>query len=667
MKLGLRMAAVAGVTLLLTPLVLRAATKEEIDRAVASAAAHIKRQQAADGSWPNKFGVALTNTPPNSSLGGTALCGLALLEAADGDNSGITRDDPAIQKAANYVRAQCISCTYTYSISCCIMFLDKLGDPADHELIESLAVRLLAGQDAKFGGWTYECPKLSAQEEARLRTAMGERKLISKKPDELSRVKKDFKDLPPEIQQQVQQAAGGQSSGTVGDNSNTQFAILALWIARRQGIPVQNALARIDTRMRASQAADGGWAYMQAAMGMGGGGGPPGFGGPGGFGRRQPMGGAMMGGSSATMTCSGLIGLALVHGGAIEATLRSSGKLPGSGKSGLPTTIRHNPPPIEKDPVVARGLKALGNYLHQPIDSLGPSQGPGGGFGAGGNPRAYYFLFSLERVGVAYALDDFGGVPWYDYGCDYLLKHGPPWDGEWGGESCVDTVFGIMFLRKANLVQDLTEQLRGRLKRTLKSGDLSSLPNPGPGSAPGGSRREPTATTHPGAASVGAGSSPHAPVKETVPTPDASVTRLSDELVNAAPSRQDEVIEKLRNGKGSDYTDALAYAIHKLDGAVKTKAQDALVDRLARFKPSTLADKLKDDDSEVRRAAALAVAMKSDAREVVPQVIELLGDPVPSVGYAAHAALKDIAGSDYGSGAQAIPKWKKWWSENGGK
>src|SRR5579864_7743451 len=129
MKFGLRVALVLSVALVLAPLLLmtprvRAADKKDIDRAVAAAAAHLKRQQQQDGSWPNKFGVSLTNTPPNSTLGGTALCGLALLEAAEGDDSGITKEDEAIKKAAQVVRRDCISCTYTYSISCCIMFLD---------------------------------------------------------------------------------------------------------------------------------------------------------------------------------------------------------------------------------------------------------------------------------------------------------------------------------------------------------------------------------------------------------------------------------------------------------------------------------------------------------------------------------------------------------------
>lgn len=155
------------------------------------------------------------------------------------------------------------------------------------------------------------------------------------------------------------------------------------------------------------------------------------------------------------------------------------------------------------------------------------------------------------------------------------------------------------------------------------------------------------------------------PAPGSSPT-DPEVARLSAELVNAPAAGREEVLTKLRDGKGSQYTDALAHAIHKLDGPTREKAREALADRLTRYTSKTLTDKLQDDDSEVRRAAALAVAMKDD-RANVPRVIELLGDRDTVVSVAAHAALKQMSGRDLGSGASAIPEWKKWWSENEGR
>src|SRR5262249_52387349 len=49
--------------------------------------------------------------------------------------------------------------------------------------------------------------------------------------------------------------------GDSGDNSNTQFAVLAVLAARRHGIPLDRTLALIAHRFRTGQSADGGWRY----------------------------------------------------------------------------------------------------------------------------------------------------------------------------------------------------------------------------------------------------------------------------------------------------------------------------------------------------------------------------------------------------------------------
>jgi HEAT repeat protein len=130
------------------------------------------------------------------------------------------------------------------------------------------------------------------------------------------------------------------------------------------------------------------------------------------------------------------------------------------------------------------------------------------------------------------------------------------------------------------------------------------------------------------------------------------------------------VLRKLRDSKGAVYTDALAHAIHRLEGSAKGQARDALTDRLTRMSARTLTDKLQDDDLEVRRAAALACAMK-DERAHVPRLIEMLQDEAP-VAPAAHAALKSLTGQDFGPApearqadvARAVAAWKDWWAKN---
>jgi hypothetical protein len=53
------------------------------------------------------------------------------------------------------------------------------------------------------------------------------------------------------------------------DNSNTQFAILALWAASRHGLPLERALAAVAVRFRASQLDDGSWNYQSTPRGKG--------------------------------------------------------------------------------------------------------------------------------------------------------------------------------------------------------------------------------------------------------------------------------------------------------------------------------------------------------------------------------------------------------------
>src|SRR5262249_40686681 len=101
-------------------------------------------------------------------------------------------------------------------------------------------------------------------------------------------------------------------------------------------------------------------------------------------------------------------------------------------------------------------------------------------------------------------------------------------------------------------------------------------------------------------------------------------------------------------------------------------ARDALADRLTRMTANTLREKLRDEDVEVRRAAALACAMKDD-RAQVPALIELLEDREPLVVRAARAALKSLTEQDFGPEAdatraertKAVAAWKAWWAKNG--
>lgn len=169
-----------------------------------------------------------------------------------------------------------------------------------------------------------------------------------------------------------------------------------------------------------------------------------------------------------------------------------------------------------------------------------------------------------------------------------------------------------------------------------------------------------------------------APKQNPPAAPDAAVAidepgLLTKQLVEATPAQSDEVVSKLRDGKGAVYTQALAGAIPQMSGIARDKAREALAERLTRMTAATLHDKLSDENPEVRRAAALACAMKESASHV-PDLIVLLEDPAPAVPPAACAALKSLTNQDFGAISRSdtvqqqrvVAAWKAWWQKQGG-
>jgi hypothetical protein len=149
---------------------------------------------------------------------------------------------------------------------------------------------------------------------------------------------------------------------------------------------------------------------------------------------------------------------------------------------------------------------------------------------------------------------------------------------------------------------------------------------------------------------------------------------LRAKLAHAPARAQAALIQEFKDGKGVAYTQALATAIPGLSGEMKNRAREALAERLARMTIATLIARLSDDDAEMRRAAALAGAIKDD-RTIIPHLIALLEDHDASVARASHAALKSLSGKDFGPPAGTAPKaraeavaaWKAWWEKEGGK
>jgi uncharacterized protein (TIGR03067 family) len=575
----------------------RALDEAAVTKAIARGVAYLKQSQNKDGVWTRQA---------SGTIGATALAGLALLEC------GVPADDPVIRKAARALRDGAIPLTDTYSIALCILFFDRLGEAGDSPLIESLMGRLRAGQAAD-GGWSYECPGIADAEVHRLRELIKDRKTGNPMPHLPER-------RPPAPAAVVRQS----------DNSNTQFATLALWVGHRHDLPVENAAARIEARFRTTQNPDGGWGYYSS--------------GP-------------VSATTPAMTCAGLLGLAVADGLANEI-LAGSSKADKRARAEGTNTAKPRP---RRDPARDRSIRAGLLKLGTMIGSAGSSQP-----GATGDPTNYYFLWSLERVAVVFGLQTIAYKDWFGWGAESVLAQQRS-DGSWSGsypEGGVDTSFALLFLCRSNLARDLTASLRGKVhdpgEVALKAGGLLSGESASQGGTPtsesaGANQGDRSRADRypkllpPGPSTPESGQPSPAPAR---PVMDPEVRRLYSKLVQAAPSQRDALLAKYRESKGVVYTEALAAAIPHLSGPGRIKARDALAERIARMTAATVADKLQDEDREIRRAAALACAMK-ERKSLIPKLLPLLEDPEASVVRAARVALRTLTGQDPGPALNA--------------
>jgi hypothetical protein len=582
-------------------------------------------------------------------VGGAWLAGLALIE------SGLTPKDAVVAALARRAREAAISAPNTYQISLLIMFLDRIGEKDDEPLIQFLTLRLLSGQTAD-GSWSYLCDglKLDPVEEralyadltrgAKLTTPDGPPP--AKAPKKEARPRDDLDDKPRPAKKddpapapapkEAERPAGlhpalkkyadalkdlpigaGSRNGvdrvSAGDRSNTQFATVALWCGRRHHVPVGDALAALDKHYRGNIAANGGWSYT-----IGGGDGTP------------------------AMTCAGLMGLAMGFG--------AKGLKDGSDKE-----ARLDADAMSKDPVLQGGLKLVGNYLAAAV--VGRAREPGM-YGDGDLSQNTYFMWSLERVGMAYGLTTIGKVDWYDWGSKVLVRSQNR-DGSWmdhGGHAVGPenaTAFALLFLCRA----DLTEDFRNKMKGKVQDPGTSKLRSPA-------DAKDVIGKTPP---KDGTGT---AALKTETPVAGTTGGPMADALVSATGAERESLMAKYRDPKGAEYTDALARAIPKLTGEAKTQVRDALAQRATRFTAATLNAMMGDKDTELRRAAALAAGAKGRERvgEFAESLVKLMADDQVIVVQAARAALKTLTGEDRGPepGASpadrttAIAAWRNW-------
>lgn len=583
--------------------------------------------------------------------GSAWLTGLALVE------SGAPANDPIVAGLARLARENVLNTTGTYQVSLLIMFLDRIGAPGDEPLIQFLTLRLLTGQ-CPDGSWSYQCGGLNLDpvEQRRLFAELTRGAKLATpdtpKPEKKGpRPRTDLdnppapptKDKPPPkpgepekpkglhpalrnyeraLKEQPRGAGSGYGFGQIasGDHSNTQFATVALWCGRRHHVKVGDALALLDKHYRQCQKADGGWSYTADGT------------------------------SSPAMTCAGLIGLAMGFG--------SKGLKDGTDKS-----ARVDADAISKDPIVQAGLKYVGDFVAAAAGHRDPRQP--GGFLNNDLSQNLYFMWSLERVGMAFGLTTIGKVDWYDWGSKVLVR-AQNQDGSWSsndGHSSADnaTAFALLFLCRANLAEDLATSMKGKVRdpgtsRLRSPGDLSEMLGKTGKGSPGG-RTDP-GTTRP------------RNDRPPAPGPTDEVERLAAALVAAADADRAKILEDYRDSKGAQYTDALARAIPRLRPEDQAAARDALARRSTRFTTGTLNGMMRDRDRELRRAAALASAAKGKDRlgEFADSLVRLAADEDELVAQAARASLKALTGQDFGPDVNARPAdrtraflaWREW-------
>lgn len=404
-------------------------TQQKVNEAIERGVRYLRQTQSASGVWaaPNAFMQA------KHQVSYAALPALALLEC------GIPADDPGIRRAATAVRNATPKLNTTYEIACSILFLDKLGDAKDEPFIQVLALRLIAGQTLT-GGWTYTCPVLDRRTHSAFMTALQKSQpevlfnpfgtkagdMLSSSqshaevsPGEQSAKKETKKSAETALENAIRSLPVMQDQRDLGvfatkiekpvfdatDNSNTQFAMLALWAARRHLVPTQRTLNLLTFRFTTSQNPDGSWSYRYRF---------------GGDERGKPQ-----------MTSVGLLGLAIGHALAHDGAIKD--------------------PALVQNPRVTGGFASLARHVGDP-----------------GNPnmpvRNLYMLWSVERAAMLYRLPTIGGHDWYGWGVEALLANQTP-AGNWtnggypGSGPTADTCLALLFLKKVNFSADLAAKL----------------------------------------------------------------------------------------------------------------------------------------------------------------------------------------------------------------
>ncbi len=283
---------------------------------------------------------------PGFPTGVTSLCTLALLTA------GVPADNPQIQKSLALLRKQKLKMTYSLSLQTMVLCA---AEPKKDLLLIRENVRWLEQQqlrnDDKKGAWGY-----------------------------------------------------GSNQGT-GDNSNTQFAILALHEAERVGVSVSDQTWRLAMGYwQKTQNLDGSWGYMPGLSGTG------------------------------SMTCAGI------------AAMVVAGEKLNPGDATYDNGSVHCCGDQESNTTLERALAWLGRNFSVNVNP---------GNDRGNQTWLLYYLYGVERAGRLTNQRFLGQHDWYREGADVLVSAqdelgGGQWRGTGHSEDNphIATSLALLFLSK---------------------------------------------------------------------------------------------------------------------------------------------------------------------------------------------------------------------------
>jgi hypothetical protein len=178
---------------------------------------------------------------------------------------------------------------------------------------------------------------------------------------------------------------------TVGDNSNTQFAVLGLHSAMSVGLEVpEQTISLAEAHYGTSQNKDGGWGYRPGDKSYG------------------------------SMTAAGVASLYIL-GARLYVESDACGQ-------------------YRQDPRIAAGVQWIDRHYTVTKHPLGSAA------------YLYYYLYALERVGVLTGLREIGGRDWYIDGARFVVGSQNR-DGSWtaGRDRVPNTCFALLFLSKGNV------------------------------------------------------------------------------------------------------------------------------------------------------------------------------------------------------------------------